>query len=101
MNMIFRPRPVCRLNSYSPAASSGASGVAMGSSGSACGNVAMVSVIDGSAVAALASYSASVTVRAQAIGNVPAGDGWWVEVRITGPGGAEVVLAGWRARLSG
>lgn len=56
---------------------------------------------DGSAVAALASYNASVTVRAQAIGNVPATDGWWVEVRVTGPGGADVVLAGWRARLSG
>ena len=56
---------------------------------------------DGSAIAGLESYSASVTVRAQAIGNVPAGAGWWVEVRVTGPGGAEVVLAGWRARLSG
>jgi len=56
---------------------------------------------DGTAVAGLEGYSASVTVRAQAIGNVPAADGWWVEVRVTGPGGAEVVLAGWRARLSG
>ena len=56
---------------------------------------------DGSAIAGLESYSASVTVRAQAIGNVPAGAGWWVGVRVTGPGGAEVVLAGWRARLSG
>lgn len=56
---------------------------------------------DGSAVAGLESYTASVVVRAQAVGNVPAADGWWVEVRVTGPGGAEVVLAGWRARLSG
>ena len=56
---------------------------------------------DGTPIAALESYSASVTVRAQAVGNVPTGAGWWVEVRVTGPGGAEVVLAGWRARLSG
>jgi MSHA pilin protein MshD len=56
---------------------------------------------DGTAVAGLEGYSASVTVRAQAVGNVPSTDGWWVEVRVTGPGGAEVVLASWRARLSG
>ena len=56
---------------------------------------------DGTPVAALESYTATVTVRAQAVGNVPAADGWWVEVRVIGPGGAEVVLAGWRARLSG
>lgn len=56
---------------------------------------------DGTAITALESYSASVLVREQAVGNVPAGAGWWVEVRVTGPGGAEVVLAGWRARLSG
>lgn len=56
---------------------------------------------DGTPIAALESYSASVSVRAQAVGNVPADAGWWVEVRVTGPGGAEVVLAGWRARLSG
>ena len=64
-------------------------------------SMAGVRNFDGSAVAGLESYGASVTVRAQAIGNVPAAAGWWVEVRVTGPGGAEVVLAGWRARLSG
>ena len=56
---------------------------------------------DGTPVAGLESYNASVTVRAQALANVPAADGWWVEVRVAGPGGAEVVLASWRARLSG
>lgn len=56
---------------------------------------------DGTPIVALESYAASVSVRAQAVGNVPAAAGWWVEVRVTGPGGAEVVLAGWRARLSG
>jgi MSHA pilin protein MshD len=56
---------------------------------------------DGTAIAGLESYSAHVVVRAQAVGNGPSADGWWVEVRVTGPGGAEVVLSGWRARLSG
>ncbi|MBC7717342.1 MAG: type II secretion system protein [Pseudorhodobacter sp.] len=56
---------------------------------------------DGTPVAALESYNANISVRPQAVGNVPAADGWWVEVRVTGPGGAEVVLAGWHARLSG
>jgi MSHA pilin protein MshD len=64
-------------------------------------NMTGIRHFDGTAVAALEGYSANVSVRAQAVGNVPGADGWWVEVRVTGPGGAEVVLAGWRARLSG
>lgn len=60
-----------------------------------------IRTIDGTAIAGLASYSASVVVRAQALDNVGAADGWWVEVTVTGPDGRALRLSGWRARLSG
>lgn len=64
-------------------------------------SMAGIRSIDGSAVAGLAAYSASVVVRAQALDNVPAADGWWVEVSVTGPDNRTLRLSGWRARLSG
>lgn len=60
-----------------------------------------IRALDGSAIAGLASYSANVVVRAQALDNVGAADGWWVEVTVTGPDGRALRLSGWRARLSG
>lgn len=56
---------------------------------------------DGTAIAGLEGYSVSVAVRAQAIGNVPVGDGWWVTVTVTTPDNQSVTVSGWRARLSG
>lgn len=60
-----------------------------------------ITAMDGSAIAGLSSYSASVVVRAQGLDNVGANDGWWVEVTVTGPDGRALRLSGWRARLSG
>jgi MSHA pilin protein MshD len=56
--------------------------------------------LDGSAIAGLESYSASVSVSAQALGNIPAGEGLLVRVTVTGPGGVPVTLTGFRARLA-
>lgn len=55
---------------------------------------------DGSAVAGLAGYNASVTVQAQALGNIPASEGLLVTVTVTGPGGYSVSLNGFRARVA-
>ena len=54
---------------------------------------------EGSAVPGLETYRLRVTVRAQAVGTVPAAQGLWVDVRVNAPGGSEVLLSGWRARL--
>jgi len=59
-----------------------------------------VRAFDGSAIAGLEAYAVSVSVQPRALGNVPAADGWWVQVQVTAPGGTVVVVAGWRARLS-
>jgi MSHA pilin protein MshD len=56
--------------------------------------------LDGSAIASLESYSASVTVSAQALGNIPATEGLLIRVTVTGPGGTPVSLTGFRARLA-
>jgi len=55
--------------------------------------------VDGSPVPGLERYTVSVTVRAQAVAGVPVNQGLWVDVRVAGPGGTEVLLSGWRARL--
>ena len=57
--------------------------------------------LDGSAIAGLGSYSASIVVRAQAVDNVGATDGWWIEITVRGPDSRPLILTGWRARLSG
>ena len=54
---------------------------------------------DGSAVPGLQAYRVRVAVRQQAMGVVPDTQGLWVEVRVTAPGGSEVLLASWRARF--
>ncbi|MCX8003693.1 MAG: hypothetical protein N2688_01870 [Burkholderiaceae bacterium] len=54
----------------------------------------------GTPIAALAGYSATVQVAPQALGNVPAAEGLLVTVTVTGPGGQSVVLRGWRARIA-
>jgi len=55
---------------------------------------------DGTAVAGLGSYNASVTVQAQALDNIPAAEGLLVTVTVSGPGGYSVALRGFRARVA-
>jgi len=55
---------------------------------------------DGTAVSGLGSYSASVAVQAQALDNIPVGEGLLVTVTVTGPGGYSVALRGFRARVT-
>ena len=55
---------------------------------------------DGSAVAGLGTYSASVAATQQSMGNVPAGDGLLVDVTATGPDGQPVTLTTFRARYA-
>jgi MSHA pilin protein MshD len=55
---------------------------------------------DGTAVTGLSSYNASVAVTAQALDNVPSGEGLLVTVTVTGPGGYSISLRGFRARVA-
>jgi MSHA pilin protein MshD len=55
---------------------------------------------DGSAVAGLGTYSASVVATQQSMGNVPASDGLLVVVTATGPDGQPVALTTFRARYA-
>ena len=54
--------------------------------------------LDGTAVAGLSAYAASVSVQAQALDNIPSGEGLWVTVTVTGPTGGSVRLQTFRAR---
>lgn len=55
---------------------------------------------DGSSLAGLGSYSASVVATQQAMGTVPASDGLLVVVTATGPDGQPVTLTTFRARYA-
>ncbi len=55
---------------------------------------------DTTPIAGLSGYSASVTVQAQALGNIAASEGLLVTVTITAPGGAMFSLSGFRARVA-
>jgi MSHA pilin protein MshD len=55
---------------------------------------------DGTAIAGLGGYSASVTASQQAVGNVPASDGLLVVVTATGPDGQPIRLTSFRAQYA-
>jgi MSHA pilin protein MshD len=55
---------------------------------------------NGSAIAGLSGYSAAVTVQPQALGTIGASEGLLVTVTVTAPGGSQVALSGFRARVS-
>ena len=57
-----------------------------------------ISDAEGQAVPGLEGYGARVTVAQQALEGVPASDGWWVAVQVTGPGGERLQLAQWRSQ---
>ena len=54
---------------------------------------------DGSPLPGLESYTVRVAVRQMALGGVPLSQGLWVDVTVQGPGGHQVLLSGWRAKL--
>jgi MSHA pilin protein MshD len=54
---------------------------------------------DGTPVPGLEAYAASVSVSAQGVADMASSNGWLVRVTVTAPGGAQVVLEGFRARL--
>lgn len=54
--------------------------------------------VEGAAVPGLEAYGASVAVTPMALAGVPATDGWWITVSVTGPGNEATLLASWRAR---
>ncbi len=57
-----------------------------------------ISDVEGAVVPGLESYGAAVSVTSMALSGVPASDGWWVTVTVTGPASERTVLAQWRAR---
>jgi MSHA pilin protein MshD len=52
----------------------------------------------GSPIAGLAGYRAELSVQPRALQGVPSSHGWWIEVSVRGPNGADVRLTGFRAR---
>jgi len=52
---------------------------------------------EGQAIAGLEGYGARITVSAQALGGVPASQGWWIGVDVSGPGGEQLRLGQWRS----
>ena len=59
-----------------------------------------ITSITGTAVPGLGAYSASVSVQAAALGSVPATDALRITVTVTGPGGTQIKLEGWRTRFA-
>jgi MSHA pilin protein MshD len=54
--------------------------------------------VQGDAIPGLTGYRAQVSVQPRALAGVPSAFGWWIEVQVRGPNGADVRLTGWRAR---
>ena len=52
----------------------------------------------GNPLPGLEGYVAQLSVQPRALQGVPQSHGWWIDVRVTGPAGAQVRLAGWKAR---
>jgi MSHA pilin protein MshD len=54
--------------------------------------------VEGAAVPGLEGYGAGISVTPMGLAGVPATDGWWITVSVTGPGNEALVLASWRTR---
>jgi MSHA pilin protein MshD len=63
---------------------------------------AMTGITDltGAAITGLGAYNASVSVAAAALGSVPAGAALLITVTVTGPGGTNISLSGYRTRYA-
>jgi len=59
-----------------------------------------ISNADGTAIAGLEQYNATVSVQPTALGGIAASEGVLVSVTVTGPGGVAVTLSGYRARYA-
>jgi MSHA pilin protein MshD len=59
-----------------------------------------ISNADGTAIAGLEQYNATVSVQSVAMGAIVASEGLLVSVTVTGPGGVPVTLHGYRARYA-
>ena len=57
-----------------------------------------IRALDGSAIAGLENYGASVSVQAQALDGEPLARGLWVTVTATGPNGTQIRLQAFQAR---
>jgi MSHA pilin protein MshD len=54
--------------------------------------------VQGQPIPGLEGYRAAVTVQARSLQGVPDTHGWWIDVRVTGPAGGDVIVSGWRSR---
>ena len=54
--------------------------------------------VEGATVPGLGGYGASIGVAARALSGVPASDGWWITVDVSGPTGDTLKLASWRSK---
>jgi MSHA pilin protein MshD len=62
--------------------------------------VSGITNIMGTAIPGLSAYSASVSVQPAALGSVASSDALRITVTVTGPGGTQVKLEGWRTRYA-
>jgi len=59
-----------------------------------------ISTPDGTAIAGLEHYNASVTVQEQALDTIAAGDGLLITVTVSGPDSNPLTIVGYRARVT-
>lgn len=60
----------------------------------------ILDVTTGAAIAGLENYTASVTITQDSLGGVAATESLRIDVRVTGPGGTEITLTGYRLRYA-
>lgn len=60
----------------------------------------ILDVTTGAVISGLENYAASVTITQQSLGSVAATESLRIDVRVTGPGGADVTLTGYRLRYA-
>jgi MSHA pilin protein MshD len=60
----------------------------------------IIDVSDGSPISTLDNYKAFIRITEESIGGVPAPDSLRIDVRVTGPGGTNVTVTGYRMRYA-
>ncbi|MCE2660366.1 MAG: type II secretion system protein [Rubrivivax sp.] len=61
-------------------------------------NLSGIQDAEGVVIPGLEAYTASISVTAQALSGIPANQGWWIQVTVSGPDGKSQSLGSWRAR---